>query len=84
MARTLGGNDHEVKEPMSLFPYICFYQLNIIFTNLGKRFLGGEQYDTVSHNNIKTTSLAYCDGSTRIIIDFIGQACKVIYSNQSW
>ncbi|KAI9031025.1 hypothetical protein CLU79DRAFT_694733 [Phycomyces nitens] len=34
--------------------------------------------NTKSNNNIKATSLAYCDGDTQAMIDFIGHSIKMI------
>lgn len=35
--------------------------------------------NTNSNNNIKATSLAYCDGDTQVMIDFIGHSIKKIW-----
>ncbi|KAG0738154.1 hypothetical protein G6F16_012388 [Rhizopus arrhizus] len=35
--------------------------------------------NTSSNNNIKATSLAYCDGDTQVMIDFIGHSIKKIW-----
>ncbi|RCH81657.1 hypothetical protein CU098_003569 [Rhizopus stolonifer] len=43
-SRTPRGNNYEAKEQMSLSLCLRLNQLNIIFTNLGKRFLSGQQY----------------------------------------